>query len=411
MAGCHTRHSRSVPDYIDPVSRRSAWLGPYFLLAAPLFVTACTGDTGGVRFNNDLQSSAFDLGSSAQDFGSNQDAASDGTCALPYAAVLIASNNGSGTSRGRVERIPLDGRGKCKALQLANSLPADADAVAFVPPDRIAVGALSGVYQIGFDDKAAAPLYKPTTFAWTSLVDDLFPVIDPNGKTLLAIAYDESNLHGSKSIQYLVTVDGDQEVSRWEVESQAIIRIGFTPLAMAASVLDPHRIFALKGLSDGYAAGEFELPWDDLPREVITPLYQQNLGATGSAYSLKTLRQDKGGGSVLRRTVWTFRPNSGQSSYQVYMTNQLDVGPKQLLGPYVCNLPQCSSETGDPYVDAIPDFTDDTAVVTICTDPAPALKRHVVRIRDNGTCELLLDGDDLLSQEYPQRIATVYLEP
>lgn len=390
---------------------RAAWLVPCFLISAPLYLAACSNDAGGVRVNRDLDSSAFDLGGNAQDASSsNQDAASGGDCELPYAAVLIASNNGSGTSRGRVERIPLDGRGKCKPLVLANSLPADADAVTFVPPDRIAVGALSGVYQIGFNDKAAAPLYKPTTFAWTSLVDDLFPIIDENGKTLLAIAYDESNLHGSKSIQYLVTVDGDQEIARWEVDSQAVIRIGFTPVAMTTSVLDPHQMFALKGLSDGYAAGEFELPWDDMPREVITPLYQQNLGATGSAYTIKTLRQAKGS-SVLRRTVWTFRPNSGQSSYQVYMTNQLDLGPKQLLGPYVCNLPQCSTDVNDPYVDAIPDFTDDTAVVTICTDTAPTLKRHVVRIRDNGSCELLLDGDDLLSQEYPQRIATVYVEP
>ena len=377
--------------------------------AAPLValvLTACSGTNA--RIDRD---GGDDPIADLRQPGGGKDAATTLECELPYYAALIVSNSGSGTARGRVERLPLDGRGRCKPLSLGNSLPYDANAVAFLPPDTIAVGALSGIYQIGFDDKAAAPVYKPATFAWTSLVDDLFPLVGQDGKTLLAIAYDASNLGGSNTIEFLVTIDGDQEVSRWTVGSSETIRVGFDPYGMAPSVNDPHKFFVLKGLSDPYAAGEFVAPWDDQPVEVEdNPYYQLNLGAPGSALTIKTLRQQQGG-AILKRTVWTFRPSTG-SGYQVYMVNQVDDGKKQLLGPYICTNPVCSSAQFDAYTDAGPDFTDDTAVVAVCSDADnPDSVNHVVRIRDSGDCEVILDGNELLAQEYPLRLAPVYLEP
>ncbi len=382
---------------------------PWALLCLAPLGAACYGDLSGVRVNHDMQSAPLDLAGGG---GNSDGSVATGGCALPYVGVLIASNNGSGTARGRVERLPIDGRAKCKPLTLGNTLPPDADAVAFIAPDRIAVGALSGVYQVRLDDKAAAPVYKPATFAWTSLVDDLFPLVDQSGKTLLAVAYDHSNLHGSKQIEFLVTLDQDQEVSRWEVGSDKTIRIGFDPVAMSQSAVDPHQIFVVKGTTDTYAAGQFAAPWDGQPVEVQKPIYQLNLGSTGQVFTVKPLRQDKGGGAILRRTAWTFRP-TGNDNYQVYMASQTSSG-KQLLGPYVCNLPACATGTYAEYADAIPDFTDDTAVIALCNDAATnsvSVIRHVVRIRDNGSCELLLDGNDLLSQEYPQRLTAAYEEP
>lgn len=380
------------------------------LFSLPL--VGCFNDLSGVHINRDLGSSSFELARS--DSGSGKDGSTATACEPPYLGVLIASNSGSGSVHGRVERVPLDGRGKCKALTLANTLPPDADAIAFVAPDRIAVGALSGVFQINFDDKAAAPVYKPSMFSWGTLVDDLFPLVDQSGKTLLAVAYDDSNLHDAgKTIESLVTLDGDQEISRWEVGSDKTIRIGFDPIAMAQSVLDPHNFFVVRGLTDQYAAGEFVPPWDNQPVEAKKPVYQLNLGSTGQTLTIKTLRQDRGGGDILRRTAWTFR-SSSSSAYQVYMTSESNSTAKQLLGPYVCDLPNCLNDKYKEYPDAVPDFTDETAVISICTDASAtsaSTVRHVVRIRDNGSCEMLLDGTKLFSQEFPQRLTNVYLEP
>ena len=368
------------------------------------------GDDGGGGGDADLTGVTLDLKSN-QD-GGGGDLAPSATCALPYLAVLINTSSGAAT-HGRVERIPLDGRPRCKALTLGNSLPVNGTALGFLPPETIAVGGTNIVYQIKGDDKAAAGFFQgDTSYAYGVPVDDLFPVLDATGKQLLGITYDNNQFTSTGTeVAYLAIIDGDQHVDHWEVATSAVIKIGSNVRSMTTSPLDRHKIMATKVYDPAFAAAEFTPPWTDTPVEVTTPHYQGALGSPGQTHTIKTLRVQPAS-DVIARTAWTFRANGG--GYSVYYLNDDQMGGKDLVGPLTCNLAVCSTEMTDPILDAVPDPGNLDAVIAICIDKDASSspdKAHVVRMKADGSCEMILDGDDLFSQEYPGKLANAILEP
>ena len=364
------------------------------------------GNSDGGNPPGDLAGATVD-GGGGTDGGTNPFA-----CELPFLAVLINSNSGSSVS-GRIERLPLDGRPKCKALSLAGSLPKDLTAMGFLPPETIAVGGTNIVYQIKQNDKAAAGFWKGnTTYAYGVPIDDLFAIKDGSGNQYLAVAHDgEQFTSTGTQIAYLSIINGDQDVTHWQVDSSGTIKIGWEVRAMTTSALDRTKIFAAKGLTDPYfAAAEFTPPWDDQIVEPKAPYYQQTLGATGEARTIRTLRVSTGSG-ILRRTAWTFRPGGGSTQYQVYYVNDLEGGAKEMVGPLTCSLPACSTKPSTPLSDAVPDPTNNDAVIAICADATDSSTAHVVRMTSTGDCSMILDGATLLSQEYPGKLTNVILEP
>lgn len=392
-----------------------------------LSFTACFSDLSGTKVRTDGGDPDLAVGPTTEDGGSNNNddlkATGDGgnnnnndgavaaTCDLPYLAIVI-----NGGSVGRIERIPLDGRPPCKALKLGNSLPNDLSSIGFLPPSTIAVGGLNVVYQIKPDDKAAAAFWKSKeSFAYGVMIDDVFPIQHTDGTYYLAATHDGEQFSCcGNSIEYVSVIDGDHDVTNWSLgSSSGDIRIGSDVRGMAPSARDPKKIFAAKGLTDPYfAAGEFAPPWDDTPVEVTMPYYQAGLGVQGEARSVKTLRVSNGSG-VLARTAWVFKPQAA-AAYQVYFLNDDLAGTKNLVGPLTCDLPQCATATTAPIYDAVPDPTNEDAVLAICSDKDAGSswnKSHVVRMKGNGMCELVFDGEPLLSNEYPVRLANAILQP
>lgn len=392
-----------------------------------LSLTACFSDLSGTKIRTDGGGDAdlavdpsnddggidpsADLKTAGDGGNNNADGAVAATCDLPYLAIVI-----NGASVGRIERIPLDGRPPCKALKLGNSLPNDLNAIGFLPPSTIAVGGLNIVYQIKPDDKAAAGFWKSKeSFAYGVMIDDVFPIQHLDGTYYLAATHDGQQFPCcGNSVEYVSVIDGDQDVTNWSVASSSgDIRIGSDVRGMAPSARDAHKIFAAKGLTDPYfAAGEFQPPWDGSPVEVTMPYYQAGLGGPGDTRSVKTLRVSSGS-AVLARTAWVFKPQAG-GAYQVYFVNDDLAGTKDLVGPLTCDLPQCATEATAPIYDVVPDPTNNDAVLAICSDKDAGSswnKSHVVRMKGDGTCQLVFDGEPLLSNEYPVRLANAILQP
>ena len=136
------------------------------------------------------------------------------------------------------------------------------------------------------------------------------------------------------------------------------------------------------------------VPYDG---NMVKPTVYWQQRPTGSY--LKTISVAHGPGN-LYRTVWLQPSNNGSVADAIYYANDDGTGPT-MTGPLACNNPMCKV----PFKarNAVPDPTAANRVFATC-DGTASNTGHVVRIDDNGTCEVIYDGTQLPTLTYPSRL-------
>jgi hypothetical protein len=314
-------------------------------------------------------------------------------CGQPALLIAIQSVNGALATDGRILQFALGNpRTRCKDLTVGKTLDKSPRAFSWYPPDSILYGGETTLYLID----AVKDLYR-----WnyktprSDYPRSAFPLIK-DGAQVVGAGFDTTNFSEIQQL-YILDPKNGMRLFNWDVTDQAgpIVLGGGIP-EMTQSPLDPTHVFYLKTIINDAPAADVAVPYDDV---MVKPTVYWAQKPTGAYLSTIESVKDAPGG--LTRTVWLQHSSSSTQGDAVYYVNDDGTGPA-LTGPLSCNNPACKS----PFKanDAAPDPTSTNAVFATCESPM-SNQGHVVRIDDNGVCDLILDGTTLATLTYPSRLA------
>ncbi len=365
----------------------------FFALA---LVAGCFDDLSGIKVNHDLGSNSDAFG------GGSNDGGGGGACALPHLQVAVRDvRSWSGVVRkGQVLRIPLDGRKPCAPLDLQGSLDPAPTALGFLPPSTTVYGEVDGkVRFLAPDNTEVQAPYSPTE---TRTPDAIFSLLDDQDRKRLVIAYDITNDPIASTISYLDVLDPtdlSKRTHRWALgvdDPAQLLRVTSTD-AVDADPRDAHRVLAFREKYPTDPTVALVAPWDGQPSLPID--FVASLASESRPRQLRTSRA-----GTTSRFVWVFeeRIANGAPNRVVHRLEQSGSAPKQ-WGPIACtNQTQCTEPL--QIADAIPDFTDDNAVLATCyvehSDVTNESTSNVIRIHSNGQCDTLFRGETLIESQW-----------
>lgn len=306
-------------------------------------------------------------------------------CATPTLLVLLRNANQSAIG-GQVFQLSLatSPPQRC-GTTIKNTIVDLPFAVAWIPPDMIAVGADTSTFLID----AAADQYR-----WnktTSRVRDVFPIQSPQG-TAVGIAQYDTSYSEVRDLLVLDTAQGKQ-IGDFTLNADPFL-LGLGVVGMAQSPLDPSHVFACKPID--YQAADAPVPFDNQP--ITKQIYYPQAPPTGTFISIASVHAP---GNMIR-TAWvehdSSNSNAGDAAYYV---NDSGSGP-QLAGPLRCSASVCGSPL--QLADVVPDPTSTTNLIGICEASGTSTVAHVVRFTASS-CEVLFDGSTLPSLVFPVRLA------
>jgi hypothetical protein len=316
--------------------------------------------------------------------GSGGDGGGVGACTTPTVLVLLRNANQSSIG-GQVFQMSLASSPPQRCgTTIKNTIVDLPFAVAWIPPDAIAVGADSSIYMID----AVADTYR-----WnqtTARVRDIFPIQSPQGTAVAAATFDTSYSEIG-NVLVLGKANGSQ-LKNFALNSTPFL-LGLGVVGMTQSPLDPSHVFAIK--PSDYSAADAPVPFDN--QTITKQVYYQNPPPSGVFSSIASVRAT--GGVV--RTAWVDSATDNSDDAAFYVN---DTGSGPLLnGPLRCNASVCGSPLR--LTDVVPDPTSTTSVIGICEASSTSTVAHVVRFGATGTCEVLVDGSKLPSLVFPVRVA------
>lgn len=372
------------------------------VLLLSLFSVACFSDLSGIKIRHDggVDDLATDEDLAGADLkGQKGDMAKPMAteCPLPHLQVLVLDGRSwSGlTHDHQILRLPLDGAKTCTPLSLNHSLTQDPGSLGFLPPSTTIYGERSGTLR--FIDGKDQPIGAPYVPSETYTPDFIFPLVDGDGLTRIAIAYDVSNGPLSTMIGWVDVLDATDlsvRTNHWPVgttDNTDIIR-ATQVVAVDADPRDPTRFLAAREDGAKSPTQAFAAPWDEMP--VLPTTWVMSLDNDDLARNLRTLRHN---GAA--RAAWIFSaPQFASSGFddKVVHRSEKSGSAAQQWGPVTCkSTTDCTLPL--QLSDAIPDFTDDTAILATCFVDHSAVTdagtSNLIRIHSDGTCETLLKGE------------------
>jgi hypothetical protein len=301
-------------------------------------------------------------------------------CPLPAVLILVQSLSGSAPTDGGVLVYSLATESTCGRLSGGDTLPSDVTAVAWIPPNTIAVGAQPDVV------RGINPRYDQ--YRWTydppccagGTPMELFWLQGPSGETLVGagnvVSYDE--------IRYLELLDSagvPVPGFRWTLnDTSSPLKLGLSIYGMKRSPFDPTQVVVYK--QGTYAAGTIAAPYDG--SDVYPTTYYTAL-PSGTPDAIGSLRQGQ-----LSRLAWVAGAFSDDPE-SVYFTSDTGAGP-MVAGPLRCD-DHCYVPAR--FWDAVPDPSDATGVLAVCFADETGGRAHVVRMNQAGECSLIVDGNAL----------------
>lgn len=308
-------------------------------------------------------------------------------CSTPTLLVLLRNANQSSIG-GQVFQLSLatPTPQRC-GTTLKNTIVDLPFAVAWIPPDMVAVGADTATYLID----AVTDQYR-----WnktTGRVRDVFPIQSPYGIAVGIAQYDTVSYSEIRDLLVLDTSQGKQ-IGDYTLNSDPFL-LGLSVVGMTQSPFEPSHAFAIKPID--YQAADAPVPFDNQP--IQKQIYYQQAPPSGSFTSISSVRAV---GDVIR-TAWVEHDDGNSNAADAaYFVNDAGSGP-QLAGPLRCSASVCGSPL--QLTDVVPDPTSTANVIGICQAATTSTVAHVVRFSASGSCEVLFDGSKLPSLVFPVRLA------
>jgi hypothetical protein len=343
------------------------------VLSLMLIVTGCGFHAVG---NKDMSSGDGGLSGGAD--------MSQPPCATPTLLVLLRNAN---QAAGELFQISLAGaRPQRCGMTLQTMIASSPSAVAWIPPDTVAVGADSAAYLIDVNTDQ---------YRWNqnvaSRVRDLFPIQTPNGLAV-AVAVLDSFTSDISDLLVLDIAHGTQKYD-FSLNQQPFV-LAPSVIDLAQSPKDPSHVFAMK--PGTYSADDVAVPFDGIPA-IPTDYYA--VSAPGPFVNMSAVRTKDG----TVRVVWIESSAASDNDPDaVYFTNDKGAGPS-LNGPIRCSSGTCASPLR--FEDAVADPTNNNSVIAICDGIGATPTTSVVRFSASGSCDVLVNGSTLPPLEYPVRLA------
>jgi hypothetical protein len=315
-------------------------------------------------------------------------------CGQPVLLMAIESVNGGTGNDGRILQFGLGGTVPVKCgndLQAGKKLDKSPRSLAWFPPDGILYGGETTLYLIDAVKDLFRWNYKTQSSDYPIAT---FPLLK-DGALVVGAGFDTSGFDEVKLLHIINPKNGAM-LFGWDVTDQnnsPIVLGGGIP-SMAQSPVDPSHVFYLKTIINDAPAMDVAPPYDG---NMVKPTVYWQQRPTGSYLTRMNVTH---GPANLRRTVWLQGSNNGSTDDGIYFANDDGTGPT-MTGPLICHNPMCAV----PFKahDAAPDPTAANRVFATCSGSATNTG-HVVRIDDNGLCEVIFDGNVLPVLTYPSRL-------
>lgn len=326
-------------------------------------------------------------GGTAGSSGSGGSAGAGGasTCARPV--LLVGEEDTSNTNKpGRVLRFSLAGTPRrCPDLEGGGALPSQPFAIAWIPPDLVAVASRGEVAVVNPATDLEVWKQSYGNGAYYDFPFDIFPLTQSSGsKPSVAVAAGQA---GSQMYSIATFSHAGATGPVYNINSTSF-PLGIDWVSITADPLAPGHFLALA-------------PLDNIAMQEVDPATPATVGAglADTTDVLSTIYALDGGGGKLR-VAWVGNaagPDTSDSVY--YLTANNMVSP-----PIGCRDRTCE------YEHAVPDPTDPTRYIALCGHSG-SLIRQVVRFRSTDTkgtaCEVLFDGATLSSSKRLSRLAVI----
>ena len=329
-------------------------------------------------------------------FVNQGDMAVNSSCPLPQVLVAMDNYSGSGNNQGRVMRVSLGASpSKCSDLSGSKTLPNQLWSVAKTP-EGIAVGgdnALIVVNPVTDQIVWNADYNLINCCVYNGNPSDLMPLTDSAGVHWLGVAFTQA---GNSEVDYFQLFDSKGNmVHSWPLnQSNSPLLLGLGIRSFAINPRNPMNVMALSEFD--YAAEDVPVPFDNMPHNdtVYVKAYPPGGGVLKSIYATKDV------GGVTTRVAWWQQDLNHTAGDAGWFVTDTGGGPA-ITGPLRCADPKCKQPNEMEHV--VPDPTDVTAVIAICTDANGDNLRHVVRISPAG-CTVLIDGTTLTPKYRPSAL-------
>ena len=313
------------------------------------------------------------------DSDADADADGDEPCELPHLLVAVEGLNGA---ESRVARVTLEGTPtRCRDLTAGNDTYGQPFAVAWLPPDNVAVAGTDGVAVVdALRDRESWSVSQYGYFP-----RDVFPLQAPDGELLVAVAVADVGRDscGASQIRHLDTyaaADGEQNPDyQWRLNSGGFV-LGLNVVSMTQHPSDPGTLLALK--NSDYAAREVDPFTNSAGSEAYYGLPRDSY-----LHSISSLYDDRSTSTLIFRTVWA-HCRTGERSL-LYFFNQ-STTTTDSEGQRRCSDRECI------YIQAVPDPDNNWSFIAICEEE-PGF-RTIVRAW-GGACDTLLSEEALGSRD------------
>ena len=324
--------------------------------------------------DSDVDADSYIDADSDADSDSDSDSDADEPCEMPHLLVAVEGLNGA---ESRVARVTLvDGVTRCADLMASNDVYEQPYAVAYVPPDQVAIAGTDGVALVrGSDDSEVWSVprsgYNPRS---------TFVLQAPDRGLLVAVAVadigrDHCGPSGIRRLETYSVDDGDQnEDYQWQLNSGGFV-LGLNVVSMTQHPIDSGMLLALK--NSDYGAREVD-PFTNW----ISGENYYDLPPDSYLHSISSLYDDLSTSGVIYRTVWTHCRTDERSLMYFYNDSATTTDSD---GQRRCSDRECT------YVYAVPDPDNNWSFIAICEEE-PGF-RTIVRAW-GGRCDTLLSEDD-----------------